>query len=361
MILQKQDQRTKEVDGGKGEGGRRRRTASEADEDMTLKRFKGAGEGEADGQNGSSTSKDCESMVMRGGEAPSGQVVEGEDGVGGVAGRGSSNTSPEVISLASQQDHSSGRSVSFLKENGSASQSQDKTGPLASAMLSTSTPTPPPLKPAPSAFSNTFPSLGQMPNLVPGAPAPKSSPTTSAAEWEDGVLSGYPKTAALISPGPVTISSPSQDNAPSVVLSASSDLSQKVPVWGSPPDASQVSPFNILVLKMWLVFKVILNCRDCLCFRHPRQPRLLQDSVLHSLSSPVGQYSAMSLHRQMGLPRRTSPLDFILPIQRNLSRRDLIYRRTYSSSACLRRKLQARTSLRARRRTITTSQPCQSA
>uniref|UniRef100_A0AAR2J6A1 Lysine-specific demethylase n=1 Tax=Pygocentrus nattereri TaxID=42514 RepID=A0AAR2J6A1_PYGNA len=195
-VMLAMDNADEELDGGKGEGGRRRRTASEDDEDMNLKRFKGAGE-----------------------------VVEGKDGVGGISGRGSSNASPEVITLASQslansnssqQDHSSGRSVGFIKENGNSSQSQDKMGPVASTVLSTSTPTPPPLKPAPSAFSNAFPSLGQMPNLVPGTPAPKCSPTAPAAERDDGVLAGYPKTAALVSPGPVTISSPSQDNAPSV-------------------------------------------------------------------------------------------------------------------------------------------------
>ncbi|XP_016426473.1 lysine-specific demethylase 3B-like [Sinocyclocheilus rhinocerous] len=109
-----------------------------------------------------------------------------------------------------------------------------------SAVLPASTPTPPPLKPAPSPFSNTFPSLGQMPSLVPGAPVPKSSPTLPAAEREEGgVLSGYPKTAALVSPGPVTISSPSQDNASSVTLSAPVEANQKPSMWGSAPEASQ--------------------------------------------------------------------------------------------------------------------------
>ncbi|XP_066505214.1 lysine-specific demethylase 3B isoform X2 [Hoplias malabaricus] len=243
-IDESQDRRRKDMDGGKGEGGRRRKTASEDDEDMSLKRFKGAGEAEAEGQNGSGSRKDCDSMVTRGAETPSMGMVEGKDGMGIVSGRGSSNASSEVISLASQsasfqQDHSSVRPVSFIKENGNASQSQDKMGPLSATMLPTSTLNPPPLKPAPSAFSNTFPSLGQMPNLVPGTPAPKSSPTAPASEREDGVLSGYPKTAALVSPGPVTISSPSQDNAASVVLSAPTDLSQKSHVWRSPPDASQ--------------------------------------------------------------------------------------------------------------------------
>ncbi|KAK1804311.1 hypothetical protein P4O66_020320 [Electrophorus voltai] len=246
-VDENQDRRKKELDGGKGEGGRRRRTASEGgDDDITLKRFKGAGEGEADGQNGSPPSKDSEPVMS--GETPVLRVVEGKDGVGGVVSRGKSTASPEAVTLASrglttstasQQDHPGNRSAGVIKENGSAILNQDRTGPPATVALPVPTPTPPPLKPAPSAFSNIFPSLGQMPSLVPGAPAPKSSPTALVPEREDGVLSGYPKTAALVSPGPVTISSPSQDNAPSVVLSAPADRSQKTPVWGSPPETSQ--------------------------------------------------------------------------------------------------------------------------
>lgn len=139
------------------------------------------------------------------------------------------------------QDHSNSRSTGIIKENGNAILSQDKTGSLASAAIPTSTLTPPPLKPAPSAFSTTFPSLGQMPSLVPGAPTPKVASTAVPPERDEGVLSAFPKSAPLISPGPVTISSPSQDNAPSVVLSANPEPNQQTPVWGSLPDASQVS------------------------------------------------------------------------------------------------------------------------
>ncbi|KAF4105217.1 hypothetical protein G5714_014548 [Onychostoma macrolepis] len=193
------DRRKKEGDGGKGEGSRRRRTASEGDEDITLKRFKGAGEGTSDSQNGNGSNKDAEAM-----------------------------------------EHSHVRSTGFVKENGSFVPNQERISSSVSAVLPASTPTPPPLKPAPSPFSNTFPSLGQMPSLVPGAPAPKSSPTLPAAEREEGgVLSGYPKTAALVSPGPVTISSPSQDNASSVTLSAPVEANQKPSMWGSTPEASQ--------------------------------------------------------------------------------------------------------------------------
>lgn len=156
-----------------------------------------------------------------------------------IAHQGSANCiSNDTSSL---QDHSNSRSTGVIKENGNVTLSQDKIGSLASTAIPTSTLTPPPLKPAPSAFSTTFPSLGQMPSLVPGAPAPKVASTSLAPEKDNGVLSAFPRSAPLISPGPVTISSPSQDNAPSVVLSASPELNQQAPVWGSLPEASQVS------------------------------------------------------------------------------------------------------------------------
>uniref|UniRef100_A0A8C1RSH8 Lysine-specific demethylase n=1 Tax=Cyprinus carpio TaxID=7962 RepID=A0A8C1RSH8_CYPCA len=233
--LSSPDRRKKEGDGGKGEGSRRRRTTSEGDEDITLKRFKGAGEGASDSQNGS--------------EVPGEGVVKGRDGGGGVSGRVTSTCSPVALpsqdssnnSNSSQQEHSHIRSTGLVKENGSFVPNQERISSSVSAVLPASTPTPPPLKPAPSPFSNTFPSLGQMPSLVPGAPAPKSSPTLPAAEREEGgVLSGYPKTAALVSPGPVTISSPSQDNASSVALSAPVEANQKPSKWGSAPEASQI-------------------------------------------------------------------------------------------------------------------------
>uniref|UniRef100_A0A8C7GA31 Lysine-specific demethylase n=1 Tax=Oncorhynchus kisutch TaxID=8019 RepID=A0A8C7GA31_ONCKI len=173
-------------DGVKGESGRRRRTSSEGEEDVTLKRFKGAGEGAAEGQNGSGSTK---GMVTWGEEVATG----GEDGVGG------------------------GAPPRYPKENGRSLSTQDRQGSADST--TTVTPTPPPLKPAPSPFSNTsFPSLGQMPSLVPGAPASKPSPAALITESEEPSQSTYPKTAALVSPGPVTISSPSQGSAPSVAL-----------------------------------------------------------------------------------------------------------------------------------------------
>ncbi|XP_051514109.1 lysine-specific demethylase 3B-like isoform X3 [Myxocyprinus asiaticus] len=245
QLDESQDRRRKEGDSGKGEGSRRRRTASGGDEDITLKRFKGTGEGVSDNQNGNGSNKDAEAMVTCV-KTPAVEVVEGEDGGGGVGGRVTSNCSPVAlpsqdssnISNSSQQDHSHTRTADFVKENGSSVPNQERTTSI-STVLPVSTPTPPPLKPAPSPFSNTFPSLGQMPSLVPGAPAPKTSPSLPAPEREDNVLSGYPKTAALVSPGPVTISSPSRENASSVALSAPADANQKPSMWGSTPETSK--------------------------------------------------------------------------------------------------------------------------
>uniref|UniRef100_A0A8C8FEH3 Lysine-specific demethylase n=1 Tax=Oncorhynchus tshawytscha TaxID=74940 RepID=A0A8C8FEH3_ONCTS len=98
-------------DGVKGESGRRRRTSSEGEEDVTLKRFKGAGEGAAEGQNGSGSTK---GMVTWGEEVATG----GEDGVGG------------------------GAPPRYPKENGRSLSTQDRQGSADST--TTVTPTPPP-------------------------------------------------------------------------------------------------------------------------------------------------------------------------------------------------------------------------
>ncbi|XP_028816664.1 lysine-specific demethylase 3B-like isoform X2 [Denticeps clupeoides] len=224
----------KESDGGKGE--RRRRTASEGEEDVTLKRFKGTGDGSGERQNGSGSSRGHDDgMVARGGEMPGGadEAAEGEVGRETVG-----SGSPEVP--LQQTQNASANSVPSLpdlptahypgaKENGRGPAAQEKALPGAPA----TTPTPPPLKPAPSPFSNSFPSLGQMPSLVPGTPAPKTPNPSPAPERENA----YPNSAALVSPGPVTISSPSQPNAPSVALSP--PFSQKPPSWGSAPATAE--------------------------------------------------------------------------------------------------------------------------
>uniref|UniRef100_A0A3Q3EGD9 Lysine-specific demethylase n=1 Tax=Labrus bergylta TaxID=56723 RepID=A0A3Q3EGD9_9LABR len=83
-------------------------------------------------------------------------------------------------------------------------------------------------------------SEGQMPSLVPGAPAPKASPSPQP-DREEASQSAFSKTAALVSPGPVTISW-SHDSGPSVALSASVGLSPKAPTWGSQTEGSKVAP-----------------------------------------------------------------------------------------------------------------------
>uniref|UniRef100_A0A3Q0SMI1 Lysine-specific demethylase n=1 Tax=Amphilophus citrinellus TaxID=61819 RepID=A0A3Q0SMI1_AMPCI len=133
------------------------------------------------------------------------------------------------------QGRGSPRYPGHVKENGRAVATQ---GAADSTTTITHTPTPPPLKPAPSPFSTaSFPSLGQMPVLVPGAPAPKASPSPQL-EREEACQAAYSKSAALVSPGPVTISW-SQDSGPSVTLSASVGFNPKAPNWGSQAEGSK--------------------------------------------------------------------------------------------------------------------------
>ncbi|TRY83896.1 hypothetical protein DNTS_014650 [Danionella cerebrum] len=242
MLAAEQLDETQGAHKKEGEGSRRRRTASGGDEDVTLKRFKGAGEAASDSQNGKS-SNDAEAMVTSVEMLGEGAEEE-KDCMSRLA---ASTCTPVALPNQdstntpnpSQQEHSHLRSPVVVKENGDFNPNQEGLSSIPIA-LPVSTPTPPPLKPAPSTFSNTFPSLGQMPNLVPGAPNQKSSPTLPATKREEGgIFTAYPKTAALVSPGPVTISSPSHDNTSSVVLSAPVDLNQKPGLWGTAPEASQ--------------------------------------------------------------------------------------------------------------------------
>uniref|UniRef100_A0A8C1C7A2 Lysine-specific demethylase n=1 Tax=Cyprinus carpio carpio TaxID=630221 RepID=A0A8C1C7A2_CYPCA len=106
-------------DGGKGEGSRRRRTASEGEEDITLKRFKGAGEGASDSQNANGSNKDTEAMVTCV-EMPGEGVVEGR-----VDSSNNSNSS--------QQEHSHIRSTGLVKENGSFVPNQERISSSVSA------------------------------------------------------------------------------------------------------------------------------------------------------------------------------------------------------------------------------------
>uniref|UniRef100_A0A6Q2YLE2 Lysine-specific demethylase n=1 Tax=Esox lucius TaxID=8010 RepID=A0A6Q2YLE2_ESOLU len=167
----KNTRRRKESDGGKGESGRRRRTASEGEEDVTLKRFKGAGEGSVEGQNGSGSAK----------ASVEGMVTWGAEGV--THGRASPNT------VSSQIDQTNAL-PRYPKENGRSLSAQDRQGSVDST-------------------------------------APPAAPATP--EREEQSQSAYPKTAALVSPGPVTILSPSQGTASGVALSGS-----KTPILAAP-------------------------------------------------------------------------------------------------------------------------------
>lgn len=215
----------------KGDG-RRRRTASEDGDDMNLKRFKGAGNSEAGTLNcGDSNNTPEEGAGIWAGDSErvssstkNGSTSEGTSPPASVS-------SPSTNSSAVQMDHSNASSPLYpalVKENGrlfSLQGAPDSTSNISHP------PNPPPLKPAPSPFSTTsFPSLGQMPVLVPGAPAPKASPSPQP-DREDAPQSAFPKTTALVSPGPVTISW-SQDSRPSVSLSPSMSFSSKAPAWG---------------------------------------------------------------------------------------------------------------------------------
>ncbi|XP_069027013.1 lysine-specific demethylase 3B isoform X2 [Embiotoca jacksoni] len=239
--LGKNGRRRKDSETMKGDSGRRRRTASESEDDLNLKRFKGAGDVGADGQScGDSNKTPVEGMGIWAGDAgervssttKNGSSSEGTFPQGRVS---SPNTNSSL-----QMDQSNAtppRYPANVKENGRSLPTQ---GAADSTTTIAHTPTPPPLKPAPSPFSTTsFPSLGQMPILVPGAPAPKASPSPQP-DREEACQSAYSKTAALVSPGPVTISW-SQDSGPSVALSASVGFSPKAPTWGSQTEGSKTA------------------------------------------------------------------------------------------------------------------------
>uniref|UniRef100_A0A1A8JRF2 Lysine-specific demethylase n=1 Tax=Nothobranchius kuhntae TaxID=321403 RepID=A0A1A8JRF2_NOTKU len=222
----KNGRRGKDSDLVKGDGGRRRRTPSEDEEDLNLKRFKGA--------------TDCDTSAQISGDS----CKAGDSGerVSSTTRNGSSTEGipPQVnASPTSQMDTSSASSPRYptrIKENGRLLTTQG-----AADSTSTLTPNPPPLKPAPSPFSTaSFPSLGHMPNLVPGAPAPKPAPSPQP-DREEPCQSAFSKTAALVSPGPVTISW-SQDSSPSVALSASVGFGPKAPSWGSQTEGSKTVP-----------------------------------------------------------------------------------------------------------------------
>ncbi|XP_074529789.1 lysine-specific demethylase 3B isoform X2 [Halichoeres trimaculatus] len=240
--LGKNGRRRKDSETMKGDSGRRRRTASEGEDDLNLKRFKGAGDAAADGENcGDPNKTPVEAMGVWSGDSAkrvSSTTKNGSSSEGTFPqGRVSSPTTNSPLQM-DQSNATPPRFPAHVKENGRSVSTQ---GAADSTTTVSHTPTPPPLKPAPSPFSTTsFPSLGQMPNLVPGAPAPKASPSPQP-EREEASPSPFSKTAALVSPGPVTISW-SHDSGPSVALSASVGFSPKAPTWGSQTEGSKMAP-----------------------------------------------------------------------------------------------------------------------
>ncbi|XP_008418316.1 lysine-specific demethylase 3B isoform X2 [Poecilia reticulata] len=233
-------QRRKDSEALKGDG-RRRRTASEDGDDLNLKRFKGAGNSEAGTQNCGDSSKAPEEGVgiwAGDSERVSSSTKNGNPSEGTSSpGSGSSPNTNSSVHL----DHPNAPSPLYpalVKENGRLFSPQ---GAADSTSSISHPPNPPPLKPAPSPFSTTsFPSLGQMPVLVHGAPAPKASPSPQL-DREDAPQLAFSKTAALVSPGPVTISW-AQDSRPSVSLSSSMGFSSKAPTWGGQAEGSKTTP-----------------------------------------------------------------------------------------------------------------------
>lgn len=203
----------------KAESVRRRRTASETEDDLNLKRFKGAVDGRNSGDMNKSTQEQMGMWASDSGVSSTTKNGGSADGNG-----------PKVMS-----DQTS-RFLGHIKENGRPPVSH---GAVDSTSNITHTPVPPPLKPAPSPFSSSFPSLGQMPSLVPGAPTPKTSPSVQP-EREEPSQTAFTKTAAQGSTGSVFTPWSSQDSSPSVALSASANFT-KVSSWGTHPESSKAA------------------------------------------------------------------------------------------------------------------------
>uniref|UniRef100_A0A8C5GLN2 Lysine-specific demethylase n=1 Tax=Gouania willdenowi TaxID=441366 RepID=A0A8C5GLN2_GOUWI len=170
--------RRKDSETLKGDSGRRRRTASEGSDDLNLKRFKGAGDPGAEAQNcGDSNKSPVEAMAIWAGDSERVSSTT-KNGISSEGAFPQGRVSSPSTNASQQMDLSNAPSrfpSHPVKENGRTLTIQG-----AADSTTTLTPTPPPLKPAPSPFSTTsFPSLGQMPILVPGAPTPKGSNASS--------------------------------------------------------------------------------------------------------------------------------------------------------------------------------------
>uniref|UniRef100_A0A8C9V5P5 Lysine-specific demethylase n=1 Tax=Scleropages formosus TaxID=113540 RepID=A0A8C9V5P5_SCLFO len=236
----------KDSDEAKGECGRRRRNTSESDGDTTLKRFKGGVEGAVDGQNGGGADEGMTDDIL---------AWEGEAG-GGGAGSSSSGVAPEDVRPQAQGSPDSGSSQgpgnlpfsTYTKENGRTLVSPgDSAAPCP--------PTLPTLRPAPSPFSSTsFPSLGQMPSLVPAASAKLTQPTVPEKE---GALVSFSSSGT--SPSPATTANATtsariltEGNVSNVTSSAAPDFTQKPPTWTGAQ--TEVRLALILLISLGLLF-----------------------------------------------------------------------------------------------------------
>uniref|UniRef100_A0A4W6CAI2 Uncharacterized protein n=1 Tax=Lates calcarifer TaxID=8187 RepID=A0A4W6CAI2_LATCA len=168
----------------KGDSGRRRRTASEGEDDLNLKRFKGAGDAGADAQNcGDSNKPPAEGMgiwVGDSGERVSSTTKNGSSSEGTFPqGRVSSPNTNSPLQM-DQSNATPPRYPAHVKENGRSLSTQ---GAADSTTITTHTPTPPPLKPAPSPFlHHIFPftrpdaKLGSWCSCPQGLPIPPARP-----------------------------------------------------------------------------------------------------------------------------------------------------------------------------------------
>lgn len=261
--------RRKESDGGKCEAGRRRRNASEGDGDANLKRFKG--EGGADSQNGSGSGVAVDEVVA---------MANSSTAATGVA-CGHGQTSPNLAPVPTQGQPGFPFSA-YAKENGRTPVSQDRVG--SGYLPAPCAPTPPPLRPAPSPFSNTsFPSLGQMPSLVPAA-STKTAPALGPEREKEGLLTGFPSATAVPSPVSTAARVLPEGSTPSITSTATTlGFSQNPPTWGGAQTAEvsmSVSNLRSVLVSRWRSCQGQLESFIC---------------ILHHLTSQVKHYGAIGL------------------------------------------------------------------
>lgn len=207
----------------KGESVRRRRTASETEDDLNLKRFKGAADGRNSGDMNNTTLENIGMWTC-------------DSGVSSTTKNGGSTDENCPTVMPPNLINQTSRFPGHIKENGRSLVSQ---GAADSTSNIAHTPVPPPLKLAPAPFSTSFSSLGQMPSLVAGAPTPKASSSVQP-EREEPSQSAFTKTATQGSAGCVFTPWSAQESNPSVAPSASANFT-KAPSWGTRTESSKAA------------------------------------------------------------------------------------------------------------------------